>query len=195
MISCVLVFLRRRACWILPLVLLGTGIGLLGNQAYIRAKAVLASVLIERAFAAHLEDGAIHAPWSWADICPIARLETADSQVSRIVLSGASGSALAFGPGHIDGTATPNTLGHCVIAGHRDTSFHFLKNLEYGDLLILTSAEGSITYRVSNISIVDENDTSVLTPTNDTQLTLVTCYPFDGLIGSKRRYVVVCRPV
>lgn len=184
----------RLARWLLPVVLLGGGIGLLGNQTWIRAKAILASVLIKRAFAAHLEDGKAHTPWSWADIHPIARLETADGRVSRVVLSGASGSSLAFGPGHIDGTAPPNGGGNCVIAGHRDTWFRFLKNVERGDELTLTSKGGSTIYRVSNLAIVKQTDTTVLDSTDGNQLTLITCYPFDGLISSKWRYIVVCKP-
>jgi sortase A len=185
----------RLARWILPVILLGAGIGLLGNQTWVRAKAVLASVLIERAFAAHIEDGGVHTPWSWADIHPIARIEAADGKVSRIVLSGASGGSLAFGPGHIDGTAPPNAAGNCVIAGHRDTYFRFLKDLQQGDKIALTSKDGTLVYRVSNLAIVEQTDTSVLEPTSDTQLTLITCYPFDGLVSSKWRYVVFCEPL
>ena len=185
----------RLARWALPVILLGAGIGLLGNQTWIRAKAVLASVLIERAFAAHLEDGAVHTPWSWADIHPIARLSTAGGKISRIVLSGASGSSLAFGPGHIDGTAPPNGYGNCAIAGHRDTWFRFLKDVQQGDELTLTSRKGCTTYRVSSLLVVEQTDTSVLDSTPDVQLTLITCYPFNGLVGSRWRYVVVCEPV
>jgi sortase A len=185
----------RLARWTLPVLFLGAGIGLLGNQTWIRAKAILASILIERAFADHLEDGKVHTPWSWADIHPIARLQTADGRVTRIVLSGASGSSLAFGPGHIDGTAPPNGNGNCVIAGHRDTWFRFLKDVERGDELVLTSTSGTITYRVVSLAIVDQSDTTVLDTDGGTQLTLITCYPFQGLIGSRWRYVVICKPV
>lgn len=184
----------RITCLLLSLALFLAGVCLIGNQAWIRAKAVLASILIERAFAAHMEDGGSHPPWSWADTHPIARLSTGDGRISRVVLTGASGGSLAFGPGHVDGTAHPNSSGNCVIAGHRDTWFRFLKDLTPGERLILTSSAGSQSYLVEDISIVNHADTEVLDRTERTQLTLITCYPFDGLLSSEQRYVVVCLP-
>ena len=54
-----------------------------------------------------------------------------------IVLAGASGRTLAFGPGHLDGSARPGEPGNCVLSAHRDTQFAFLRRLEIGDLLDL----------------------------------------------------------
>ena len=51
----------------------------------------------------HLADGEAHPPWRWADTSPIARLEVPRLGVRRVVLAGATGAVLAFGPGHIHG--------------------------------------------------------------------------------------------
>jgi sortase A len=40
--------------------------------------------------------------------------------------------------------------------------------------------------------VTGSDDTSVLEPSGDTRLTLVTCYPFDAIAaGTKERFVVV----
>src|SRR5262249_22164287 len=108
----------RRALLAGAGLLLAAGGALLGRGLYLEAKGALARILIERALAAHLQDGRPHRPWSWADTTPIAVLELHRLSVRRVVLEGASGTSLAFGVGHIDGTARPNSPGTCVLAGH-----------------------------------------------------------------------------
>jgi sortase A len=162
----------------------------LGEQGWLAAKACTARVLIDRAFEAHLEDGRDHAPWSWADVHPIARLAAPRLGVERIVLSGASGSSLAFGPGHIDGTAPPGEPGNVAIAGHRNGAFAFLGQLRAGDELTLETRAGARRYFVRDLRVVSMWDESVLEPTPEDRLTLITCWPLDGLVGSTERLVV-----
>ncbi len=173
------------------LLLASAGGGLLAEQAWLTAKARLAQVLIDRAFAEHLLDGARHRPWSWADMHPVARLEVPRLDLSRTVLAGASGSSLAFGPGHVDGTASPNATGNCALAGHRDGSFAFLDELREGDLLILHTRAGSVRYTVQQLLVADMREVDLLQATEDSRLTLITCYPFHSLSRSELRYVVV----
>src|SRR3954469_12171841 len=80
------------------------GIALFGQGAWIHAKALLAQVLLERAFADTIRSGSEVKPWSWADTWPIARIEVPRLKASAIVLAGSSGQALAFGPGHVERT-------------------------------------------------------------------------------------------
>ena len=180
-------------CWrtISALVLALAGGGLLAEQAWLTAKAQLAEVLIRRAFAAHLRDGAPHRPWNWADMHPVAQLEVPRLGVLRTVLSGASGSSLAFGPGHVDGTAAPNAAGNCALAGHRDGSFAFLHDLRMGDHLTLRTRAGSMRYEVRDLLVAEMGDVALLQPTEEPRVTLITCYPFHGLSRSDLRYVVV----
>src|SRR4051812_18136986 len=93
--------------FILPLLLAVIGLILFGQGAYIHAKALLAQVLLERAFEKTVVTGRETKPWSWADTWPVARIEVKRLHASTIVLAGSSGQALAFGPGHIERTATP----------------------------------------------------------------------------------------
>ena len=156
---------------------------------------MLAHRLIVQAFAAHLRDGSPHLPWSWADVHPIAELRVPRLDVARYVLTGASGSSLAFGIGHVDGTAPPNGRGNCVLAGHRDTQFAFLKDLRPGDELAVTTHGGTATWEVESLGVVDHRRTDLLEAHTADRLTLMTCHPFGGLMRSSRRYVVWCRPV
>ena len=117
---------------------------------------MLADRLIAAAFSAHVRDGGSHPPWGWADVHPVGSLEIPRLGVQRYVLSGASGSSLAFGLGHVDGTGTPNGTGNCVLAGHRDTRFAFLKELRVGDAVTLTTRAGTRTWTVESLGVVDD---------------------------------------
>lgn len=162
----------------------------LAHHGYLRAKGILASHLIDRALEAHLRDGRGHRPWGWADFRPIARLEVDRLGVSESVLSGASGASLAFGVGHVDGTALPGDPGNCVLAGHRNRAFAFLRHLRPGDVLRLRTDSGTGRYLVDSARVVRASETAALGTTPGTRLTLVTCYPFNGLLRSPWRYVV-----
>ena len=175
--------------------LLLAGLGLLGDTVYLELKAALAEVLIDRAFAAHLETGRPQRPWEWADTDPIARLDLPRLAVRQHVLRGASGGSMAFGLGHVDGTAPPNAPGNCVLVGHRDTWFSFLREVQIGDELVLRTASGRVRYRVDSMEVIEADDRSVLEPSAENRLTLVTCYPLSGLAASDHRYVVRCTPV
>lgn len=174
------------------------GIGLvcatlgLGQGVYLEAKAWLAQVLIDRAWDAARDSGQASAPWPWADTHPVARLSAPRLNVSRMVLSGASGRVLAFGPGHVAASARPGDPGVSFIAGHRDTHFHFLKRLHAGDqLLIETQQAKTVSYRVVETWVQDEQDTAYLESLTGDQLILMTCYPFEAVVpGGPLRYLV-----
>jgi sortase A len=179
-----------RALRQLAVVSVAAGLLLLAAGFSLPAKAVLAQVLLRRAWAA-TGDHPVR-PWPWARTWPVARLEVPSLGIDEIVLAGDQGAALAFAPGHVDGTTEPGQPGNVVVAGHRDTVFAFLGDLGLGDELTLEAADGSIvSYTVTGTAVVHETDTAVLEPTDESILTLVTCYPLDGVrTGGGLRYVV-----
>jgi sortase A len=183
----------RKAGIACGLVLLLGGGSVLGGDLYIGAKAVLARILIQRAFARNLENGELHRPWSWADMAPVARIEFPGRSIRRYVLTGGTGASLAFDIGHIDGTAFPNRPGNCVLTGHRDGRFAFLEYLVAGDRVVVRTFGSTREYRVESGSVVEAGDLTVLENVGD-RLTMVTCWPFHGLTPSSLRYVVSCRP-
>jgi sortase A len=123
----------------------------------------------------------------------VARLTVPGRPVELYVLAGTSGRSLAFGPGHVDGTALPGTAGNSVIVGHRDTHFAFLRHLRENDEIMVEDGRGRTTrYRVREVAVVDRNETRLLDPADSPQLTLITCWPFDAVRpGSEKRYVVI----
>ncbi|HZE47137.1 MAG TPA: class GN sortase, partial [Xanthobacteraceae bacterium] len=104
-----------------PLALALAGLVLLGQGAYIHVKAMLAQVLLEKAFTETIANGRDTKPWSWADTWPVARIEVKRLHAGVIVLSGSSGQALAFGPGHVELTPDAGERGVAVYSAHRDT--------------------------------------------------------------------------
>ncbi len=169
----------------------------LAHGAWMPAKARLAQVLLDHAWHETLRSGDSAKPWPWADTWPVARLSVPAHKKSMVVLAGANGAALAFGPGHLMASAPPGALDNSVIAGHRDTHFAFLKALKPGDALQLQALDGVVHhYTVTDTQVVHETDTRVLQPSQSAILTLITCYPFDAVVpGGPLRYVVRARGI
>src|SRR5436305_732710 len=148
--------------------------------------------MLHRAWTRAQASGKPERPWPWADTQPIARLLAPQQRVDLLVLAGASGRTLAWGPGHLDGSAAVGSPGNAVLSAHRDTHFRFLARVAIGDRLIVERADGSrVAYRVRDIAIVDARALVLPRDTERPTLTLVTCYPFDALVpGGPLRYVV-----
>jgi sortase A len=84
------------------------------------------------------------------------------------------------GPGHVPGTAYPGMPGNVFIAGHRTTygaPFGGLDQMQNGDKIILTTAEGKYVYAVTEQRIVDPHDMSVLDQQGEPRVTLMACHP------------------
>ena len=174
-----------------PLVLALIGAVLFGDGAYIHAKAWLAQVLLERAFDRSVATGEVVKPWSWADTWPVARIEVKRIGASAIVLDGTSGQALAFGPGHIERTVDAGERGVAVYAAHRDTHFRFLRNVAIGDVIEITRRDGRhFRYRVDSSAVVRFDASGIDPATQDAELVLATCWPFDAVTSGPERYVL-----
>ncbi len=172
--------------------LLGLGFWQLGQGAGIPARAWLAQGLMVRAWERAGNEAPEPVPWPWADAWPVARLLARDGQVDLIVLAGGAGPTLAFGPNHLDVSATPGAAGNSVIAGHRDTHFRFLKDLAVGEFVWIESVDGTRhRYTIVDLDVVDSRRASIALDTAESILSLVTCYPFDARdAGGPLRYVV-----
>jgi sortase A len=177
--------------FVLPLLLAVISLTLFSQGAYIHAKALVAQVLLERAFEKTIATGHETKPWSWADTWPVARIEVKRLHARAIVLAGSSGQALAFGPGHVERTAEAGERGVAVYSAHRDTHFAFLKNIVVGDEIDVTRLDGrTFRYRVDATSVV-RFDASGIDPLSDGhELVLSTCWPFDALTQGPERYLV-----
>ncbi len=176
---------------ILPLLLAIIGLILFGQGAYIHAKALVAQVLLERAFEKTIATGHETKPWSWADTWPVARIEVKRLHASTIVLAGSSGQALAFGPGHVERTPDAGERGVAVYSAHRDTHFAFLKNVLIGDEIDVKRQDGqTFRYRVDRTSVVRFDASGIDPLAGGHELVLSTCWPFDALTQGPKRYLV-----
>ena len=185
--------LARKACASIAVGLALLGTWQVASGSWIHAKALLAQHLIAHAWAGSHEGGTAHRPWPGADLRPIARMTLRGRGVTLFVLDAASPRTLAFGPGHVGGTAPPGSWGNTVIVGHRDTHFAFLKNVALDDEIDIEGRRGTpARYRVRELAIVDQGESRVLDAADASQLTLITCYPFDAVQpGTRLRYVVI----
>ncbi|MEK9283281.1 MULTISPECIES: class GN sortase [unclassified Bradyrhizobium] len=174
-----------------PLVLAIVGIILFGDGAYIHAKAWLAQALLERAFDQSVATGQPVKSWSWADTWPVARIEVKRIGASAIVLAGSSGQALAFGPGHVERTVDAGERGVAVYAAHRDTHFRFLRNVAIGDVIEITRRDGRrFRYRADASAVVRFDASGIDPATQDFELVLTTCWPFDAVTSGPERYIL-----
>ena len=168
----------------------------LANASYIQGKAHFAQYLIARAWEQSLASGGLPAkPWPWADTWPVAKLDVPNQSLQLYVLAGATGNALAFGPGHESASAQLGEPGLSLIGGHRDTHFGFLKTMGVNSAFHLELPTGeNIRYRVTNTAVIDINLEPLPAQQNGVdELLLVTCYPFDAIAGGPLRYLVSAR--
>ena len=122
---------------------------------------------------------------------PLAILRIPKVGIEVPVLDGTDDLILNRGVGRIQGTALPGQPGNMGIAGHRDGFFRGLKDVVEGDKIEIELPDRTDTYVVRNTMIVLPQDTSVLDPTSESSLTLVTCYPFYFVGDAPKRYIVL----
>ncbi len=118
----------------------------------------------------------------------ILRIPKIDLEVA--VLEGTDDLTLNRAVGRIVGTATLETMGNMGIAGHRDGYFRGLKDVVVGDEIQLETLDGTLSFVIEDISIVDPTDVHVLDPTERPTVTLVGCYPFYYVGKAPQRYIV-----
>jgi sortase A len=184
---------------LLERVLLVVGIVCLGYYGYVSAETALYQAYETRELDAILAA----APVSPADVTlpaaprvrppagsALGRLEIPRLGVSAIVRAGSDARTLRLAIGHIGGTALPGEPGNVGLAAHRDTFFRRLGEIQAGDKVQFVTPDGTYLYRVESTQVVEPHDTWVLNPTDDSVLTLVTCYPFRYVGSAPQRFIV-----
>lgn len=120
----------------------------------------------------------------------IGRIEIPRLGLSAIVAEGTDKTTLRRAVGHIPGTAMPGQPGNAGLAGHRDTFFRPLRDILQNDFIMLTTLRGEYRYRVVSTRVVKPTEVSVLHPTGNEILTLVTCHPFYFVGAAPNRFIV-----
>jgi len=167
----------------------------LGAAAYIHVKAYVAQQLLLNAWSKTLSGKEKVKPWGWSDTWPVAHLQVQRLDKEFIILAGDSGRNLAFAPGYRFGTARPGEQGLSMISAHRDTHFRFLKDIQQGDELSITTDKGkTILYVVTSTQVVNHLNAQIDLNKNNKELVLITCYPFNSINeNTDLRYLVFAK--
>lgn len=182
----------RRGLARLPfLALAALGLALIGQGAIIPAKAWLAQILLERAFAQSLAAREPVRAWPWADAVPVAKIRVPRLGVEEIVLSGGSGEAMAFGPTLLPASGRLGERGTAVFAAHRDTHFRFMKDVRPGDLIEVEEINGRTTrYHAGEGIVVRYNGYGIDRHATTPSIAMVTCWPLGATEHGPLRYVI-----
>jgi sortase A len=125
----------------------------------------------------------------------VGRLAVPRLHVRAMVREGDTDRTLSIALGHIPGTALPGQQGNVGIAGHRDSLFRGLRNVAANDEITFETPDARYVYRVEGTQIVKPEDVGVLKPGPASELTLVTCYPFEYVGSAPDRFIVKARLV
>ncbi len=123
----------------------------------------------------------------------VGRIEIPRIGVSAVILQGVDDATIRRAVGHFPETPMPGQPGNIALAAHRTTDFYGLRNIRPGDLVSIISAKGTFRYEVERTWVVLPEDVSVLNPSPEKLLTLVTCFPFDYHGSAPERFIVRAR--
>jgi sortase A len=110
--------------------------------------------------------------------------------LSAIIAEGVDERTLRQAVGHFPESSTPEGVGTVALAGHRDTFFRPLAKVRLHDLVMLETARGKYQYEVVHTAIVGPQHTEVVQSSPESDLTLVTCYPFRYVGQAPERFIV-----
>jgi len=125
----------------------------------------------------------------------LTKLSVPKINLESVVVEGTNHRDLLVAPGHLKDTPAPGQAGNAVISGHRDTFFRHLNDLVMGDEVLVQRGGKTYRYKVTGKKIVQPTDLSVLAPTKDPELTLITCYPTYYIGPAPKRLVVFSKLV
>jgi sortase A len=123
-------------------------------------------------------------------VIELGRIQIPKLGVDMTMYEGIRLTTLDYGPGHWPGSAMPGQAGNVVIGGHRTSKHRVFRNVDQlvpGDQIVFTDANGTHTYAVSKVQIVQPTDVWIINPTPTPTATLFACHP----PGSTAQRIVV----
>jgi sortase A len=115
-----------------------------------------------------------------AEGTPVALLKIPSIGLQQVVVEGTSPEDLKNGPGHLRASPLPGEFGNAVIEGRRTTygaPFSAINQLHSGDIIRVTTGQGSLVYVVTTVSHVNVGQPDPASPTVDSRMTLLTSDP------------------
>ena len=116
-----------------------------------------------------------------------ARIQIPAIKVDHPVVQGDGWEQLKKGVGQHSGSPNPGVKGNLVLSAHNDVFgqiFRDLDQLKPGDLMILSTNQRTYTYVIRQTRFVTPTQVEVLAPTNETIVSLISCYPY--MVDNKR---------
>jgi len=113
--------------------------------------------------------------------------------VAAQIREGESEAVLRTGVGHLADTPWVGQGGNVALAGHRDTVFRALRHITPGDVIVVVTPDRTARYSVEDSTIVAPDNLTVLAPSGDSTLTLITCHPFNYIGSAPNRFIVRAR--
>ncbi len=177
--------------------LMATGIGLLSWSAIVIVQADHEQgklrTALERSLDAPPAPSPSRAPLKRGSL--IGSLQIPRLKLTAMVVEGDDDKTLKTGIGHLPDTPLPWEKGNAALAGHRDTFLRAMRDISAGDEIRLKTPHGDFAYRVREIAIVTPDNLAGLSKTEDSTLTLITCYPFSFVGNAPKRFVVRAWPI
>ena len=122
-----------------------------------------------------------------SDTGRIIRIGISAINVDAPVVQGDDWEALKTGVGLNAGSGIPGRAGNVILSGHNDIFgqvFRELDRLVPGDEIVLLTEKNAFTYVVTGTQIVQPSQVEVMRQTEDSTLTLISCYPY--LVDTQR---------
>jgi LPXTG-site transpeptidase (sortase) family protein len=182
----------RRGLLVVGLFLAGFGVFVVLLSSLLHARAQTG---LDRSFAKELENATAPVNGPIDEGAAVAVLEIPAVGVHEVVVEGTTATELTAGPGHLRTSAVPGQPGVSVLFGRRVSyggPFRHLDRLREGDLIMVTTGQGTMRYEVTSSRTGAASDASVFRARASNALVLVTSDP--PLLASER-LAVRARPI
>lgn len=102
---------------------------------------------------------------------------------------------MMIGIGKIIDNSILNISDNSILLGHNDVGFTELKNIKVNDTFKIKTTSKEVIYKVTNTYITEKDDPNPYRSSDNIIVTLITCYPFNYIGDTNKRYVVVAKPI
>jgi sortase A len=181
-------YILRGACYCF----LSFGVFALGYAGFVFADSNAYQALEMKKFE---QPGRLSEPHILAEGDVIGEIQVPRLGLSVMVVQGDSPASLRHAVGHLPKSALPGEWGNVALAGHRDTYFRPVRDIQLGDEIRFKTLEHNFEYVVESIEVVAPRDIQVLEVFTGHDLTFITCFPFYYVGPAPKRFVVRAREV
>jgi sortase A len=115
------------------------------------------------------------------------RIQIPAIKIDAPIVQGDAWEQLKKGVGQQVGSPLPGKPGNLVLSAHNDVFgeiFRDLDKLKEGDSITIFTSQHTYLYKVKQTRVVEPSQVEVIAPTEDSTITLISCYPY--MVDNKR---------